>query len=54
LRAAHALSLAQLAPDFAGFRTAVCADGRAGALDAARLHALRDALLTSRHRNATV
>ena len=30
----------RLAPDFAGFRSAVCAGDRAGALDAGRLAAL--------------
>ena len=36
--------LAALAPDFAGFRSAVCAGDRAGALDPARLQALVCAL----------
>jgi len=40
LRAAHAPQLRELAPDFAGFRSAVCAGDRSGALDPARLHAL--------------
>lgn len=40
LRVADAPALAALAPDFAGFRSAVCAGERSGALDAARLHAL--------------
>lgn len=33
-------ALQRLAPDFAGFRSAVCEDGRAGALSRARLEAL--------------
>lgn len=37
-------ALQALAPDFAGFRSAVCAGPRAGALDAGRLQALLDAL----------
>lgn len=44
LRAAHLPALARLAPDFAGFRSAVCDGPRTGALSAARLHALRAAL----------
>ena len=36
--------LAALAPDFAGFRSAVCAGDRAGALDLALLQALRSSL----------
>lgn len=40
LRASHLPLLRQLAPDFAGFRSAVCAGDRASALDAQRLHAL--------------
>ncbi|MNG28209.1 hypothetical protein D3C84_1134410 [compost metagenome] len=41
LRLAHEPLLRSLAPDFAGFRTAVCAgEDRAGALDAQRLAAL--------------
>ena len=45
LRAHHADVLATLAPDFAGFRGAVCVHGeRSGALDAQRLYQLRTAL----------
>ncbi|MGJ7506696.1 (5-formylfuran-3-yl)methyl phosphate synthase [Variovorax sp. GT1P44] len=40
LRAEHAQRLRALAPDFAGFRTAVCAGDRSAALDAERLRAL--------------
>jgi len=40
LRAEHADLLHDLAPDFAGFRSAVCAGDRASALDPARLAAL--------------
>jgi len=40
LRAADAERLAALAPDFAGFRSAVCNGDRAGALDAQRLRML--------------
>jgi uncharacterized protein (UPF0264 family) len=48
LQARHARTLAALAPDFAGFRSAVCEGGRSGALDAQRLGALRAALTRSR------
>ncbi len=41
LRASHAALLAKLAPDFAGFRTAVCEHERTGMLEAQRLRALR-------------
>jgi len=44
LRLAHLDRLAALAPDFAGFRSAVCAGPRAGALDPARLQALLQAV----------
>lgn len=40
LRASHAPVLAQLSPDFAGFRSAVCDGPRSAALDAVRLRAL--------------
>jgi uncharacterized protein (UPF0264 family) len=40
LRADEVPSLLALAPDFAGFRSAVCAGDRAGALDAQRVRAL--------------
>ncbi len=43
LQLAHLPRLLTLAPDFAGFRSAVCAGDRAGALDPARLQALRRA-----------
>lgn len=42
----HAAALQALAPDFAGFRSAVCEGGRDGALVPARLHALARALKT--------
>lgn len=44
LRADELPRLARLAPDFAGFRSAVCEGGRTGALSAARLQALRRSL----------
>lgn len=44
LRVADLPRLAALAPDFAGFRSAVCAGERSGALDAARLRQLAAAL----------
>jgi (5-formylfuran-3-yl)methyl phosphate synthase len=40
LRLAHVPRLRALAPDFAGFRSAVCAGARTDALDAALLHRL--------------
>lgn len=40
LRATHEPLLRALAPDFAGFRTAVCAGDRSSALDPQRLHSL--------------
>ncbi len=40
LRAADLAALVALAPDFAGFRSAVCAGDRAGALDAERVRDL--------------
>ena len=43
LRIEHLPRLASLAPDFAGFRTAVCNGDRSGALDPQRLFALRQA-----------
>jgi uncharacterized protein (UPF0264 family) len=46
LRVTHVPALRELAPDFAGFRSAVCAAGREGALEAALVGALRDALGT--------
>jgi hypothetical protein len=47
LRAAHADALTALAPDFAGFRSAVTDGDRAGKLDAARLRALRAKLVSA-------
>jgi hypothetical protein len=44
LRIEHAAVLAALAPDFAGFRSAVCAGDRSGTLDPQRLHRLVQAL----------
>jgi (5-formylfuran-3-yl)methyl phosphate synthase len=43
LRVEHLPQLMALAPDFAGFRTAVCGADRSAALDADRLRALRQA-----------
>lgn len=44
LRAADVPRLRELAPDFVGFRSAVCSDHRAGALEAARVRELKHAL----------
>lgn len=44
LRTGDLPRLLALAPDFAGFRSAVCAGDRAGTLDAARVQALAQAL----------
>ena len=44
LQKQHAAALAELAPDFAGFRSAVCIGGRSQALDARRLSELLDSL----------
>jgi uncharacterized protein (UPF0264 family) len=44
LRLVHVHALVALAPDFAGFRSAVCAGDRSAALDAARLCELAAAL----------
>lgn len=44
LRREHAQALAELAPNFAGFRSAVCAGDRSAALDATRLRELATAL----------
>jgi len=44
LRASHAAELAALAPDFAGFRSAVCAGDRSAALDPQRLRGLADTM----------
>jgi len=51
LRAAHEPLLRALAPDFAGFRTAVCAGDRSSALDPQRLRALA-ALMRGRQPSA--
>ena len=47
LRRPQLAALHALAPDFAGFRSAVCAGDRSGALDAERLRSLAVALRTS-------
>ncbi len=47
LRLDDAPALRRLGPDFAGFRSAVCADGRAGRLEPARVGALRAALAST-------
>jgi len=44
LRASHASELAALAPDFAGFRSAVCAGDRSAALDPRRLRQLAETM----------
>lgn len=44
LRLQHLPAVQALAPDFAGFRSAVCAGDRGGALEPARVKALRQAL----------
>ena len=44
LQRSHAAALAELAPDFAGFRSAVCLGGRSLALDAECLRDLVDAM----------
>jgi len=44
LRADDVPALRELAPDFAGFRSAVCAGERDGALDASRVRSLKAAL----------
>jgi len=51
LRATHEPRLRALAPDFAGFRTAVCAGDRASALDPQRLRSLA-ALMRDRQPSA--
>jgi uncharacterized protein (UPF0264 family) len=45
LRLQDVPALQRLRPGYAGFRSAVCAGERAGALDPARVRALRQALL---------
>jgi uncharacterized protein (UPF0264 family) len=47
LRLVHAHALAELAPDFAGFRSAVCAGERSAALDPTRVRELSAALRTA-------
>jgi (5-formylfuran-3-yl)methyl phosphate synthase len=47
LRLVHAHALAELAPDFAGFRSAVCAGERSAALDALRVRELAAAMRTA-------
>lgn len=47
LRLEDVPALRALAPDFAGFRSAVCVGGRAGSLDEARVAALRAGLAAS-------
>lgn len=49
LRLEHLPALALLRPDFAGFRSAVCATERSGALDAACLRDLVGALRQAQH-----
>lgn len=49
LRLADLPRVRALAPDFAGFRSAVCAGDRGGVLDPARLRVLRQALDQDRH-----
>ena len=44
LRMQHLPALRELAPDFAGFRSAVCDGDRGAALDPQRLQALAEAL----------
>ncbi|HSW24543.1 MAG TPA: (5-formylfuran-3-yl)methyl phosphate synthase [Burkholderiaceae bacterium] len=44
LQRSHAAALAELAPDFAGFRSAVCLGGRSQALDASCLRDLVDTM----------
>ncbi len=48
LRLEHLPRLFDLAPDFAGFRSAVCSGSRAGALDPARLAALVERIRSRR------
>ena len=49
LRLAHVPAVRALAPDFAGFRSAVCAGDRRGVLDAHRLRELAEAMQASAH-----
>jgi uncharacterized protein (UPF0264 family) len=52
LRPSHLPRLAALAPDFAGFRSAVCAGARSAAIDATRLRGLIDAARGAVHHSA--
>ncbi len=52
LRAQHLPRLISLGPDFAGFRTAVCAGDRGAALDGQRLRELRHTASLSKVRSA--
>jgi (5-formylfuran-3-yl)methyl phosphate synthase len=52
LRAHHVPRLASLAPDFAGFRGALCDGARTGALDPDKLRSLRRALADATHASA--
>jgi uncharacterized protein (UPF0264 family) len=54
LRAEDVPSVLALAPDIAGFRSAVCAGDRAGSLDARRVRALRARFLPTSPRDAAV
>jgi uncharacterized protein (UPF0264 family) len=54
LRLVHAHPLAELAPDFAGFRSAVCAGERSGALDAMRVRELAAAMRVAQQAFARV
>ncbi len=52
LRANHLDALAELAPDFAGFRGALCDGSRTGQLEGGRVHSLRQALAAPRQAGA--
>jgi uncharacterized protein (UPF0264 family) len=54
LRADDAAALLALAPDFAGFRSAVCEGSRAGRLDAGRVRDLRRRLAADAHADGPV
>ena len=54
LRLSHVPDVRALAPNFAGFRSAVCAGDRRGALDLARLRELAEAMHASGHEAAGV
>ncbi|MGQ9366477.1 (5-formylfuran-3-yl)methyl phosphate synthase [Azospirillum sp. ST 5-10] len=53
LRVGDVAGLAAAGPDYLGFRGALCGDGRAGALDPARLAAVRRAVQASSRATAT-